>query len=67
MAANSRSGLGVRRAAPLFHASKLTRGDYFGYPQTVTLGAIGGHALFLLFLPAVFREDVEAPDAIGRL
>jgi hypothetical protein len=57
--------LGLARFVAIVQASELTRGDDFGYPETVPLRLVRGHAIVLLVLLAIFGEHVEAANAIG--
>ena len=66
LAPSASFSLGLARFVAIFQASELARSDDFGYPQTVPLRLVRGHATFLLILLAIFSEHVEAADPIRR-
>jgi hypothetical protein len=65
-AASASFGLGLARFVAIFQPSEFARGDDFGYPQSIALCLVRGHATVLLLLFAIFSEHVEATDPIRR-
>ena len=67
LASSASFSLGLARFVAIFQASELAGGDDFGYPQTIALCLVRGHASLLLLLLAILGEDVEAADPIRWL
>jgi hypothetical protein len=64
LAPSASFNLGLAWFVAIFQASELAGGDHFGYPQTVPLRLVCGHAAVLLLLFPIFSEHVEATDPI---
>src|ERR1051326_1422509 len=66
LASSASFRLGLAGFVAIFQTSELARGDDFGYPETVALRLVRGHATLVLVLLAIFSEHVEAADPIRR-